>query len=113
MEEALAVSNSSTANRWLLAAISRVRADSPSRFDWLAALSSALLLALSFPNFDVFFLAWIGLVPLLTVITRRPLPLRAFILGWFCGSAFFYATCYWLTYSMIHYGGLPAPLAYL
>ncbi|HKG58539.1 MAG TPA: apolipoprotein N-acyltransferase [Pyrinomonadaceae bacterium] len=82
-------------------------------YEWGAAAASALLLILSFPNFEYYQLAWIGLVPLLVVIGRRPSPLRAFILGWAVGSVFFYFTCYWLTYSMIHYGGVPAALAYL
>ena len=84
-----------------------------SRFDWGAAAASAFLLILSFPNFEFYQLAWIALVPLLVAIAKRPAPLRAFILGWAVGPAFFYVTCYWLTYSMIHYGGLPAALAYL
>ena len=29
------------------------------------------------------------------------------------GTVFFYGTCHWLTYSMIHYGGLPPVAAYL
>jgi apolipoprotein N-acyltransferase len=84
-----------------------------SNFEWGAAAASAVLLILSFPNFEFYLLAWIALVPLLVAIAKRPSPLRAFILGWAVGSVFFYATCYWLTYSMIHYGGLPAVLAYL
>ena len=84
-----------------------------SRFDWGAAAASALLLILSFPNFELYPLAWIALVPLLVAIAKRPAPLRAFILGWAVGTVFFYVTCYWLTYSMIHYGGLPTLLAYL
>lgn len=83
------------------------------KYEWAAAAASALLLILAFPNFEYHLLAWIGLVPLLVVIGRRPAPLRAFILGWAVGSVFFYFTCYWLTYSMIHYGGLPTALAYL
>jgi apolipoprotein N-acyltransferase len=83
------------------------------KYEWGAAAASALLLILSFPNFEYYQLAWIGLVPLLVVIGRRPSPMRAFILGWAVGSVFFYVTCYWLTYSMIHYGGLPTVLAYL
>ena len=82
-------------------------------YEWGAAAASTLLLILSFPNFEYYLLAWIGLVPLLVVIAKRPSPLRAFILGWAVGSVFFYVTCYWLTYSMIHYGGLPTALAYL
>ena len=84
-----------------------------SNFDWGAGAVSALLLILSFPNFEYSLLAWIALVPLLVAIAKRPSPLRAFILGWAVGSVFFYVTCYWLTYSMIHYGGLPTLLAYL
>ena len=83
------------------------------RAEWAAAGLSALLLVLSFPDFDFSFLVWIALVPLIVVIARRPSPGRAFLLGWATGSVFFYASCYWLTYSMIHYGGLPAVLAYL
>jgi len=84
-----------------------------SRTEWGAAAASTLLLIFAFPNFELYPLAWIALVPLLAVIARRPSPLPAFILGWATGSVFFYVTCYWLTYSMIHYGGLPTPLAYL
>src|SRR5215211_2895000 len=84
-----------------------------SRAEWGAAGASTLLLIFSFPNFELYPLAWIALVPLLVVIARRPSPLKTFILGWATGTAFFYATCYWLTYSMIHYGGLPTLLAYL
>ena len=84
-----------------------------SRAEWGAAAASTLLLIFSFPNFELYFLAWIALVPLLVAIARRPSPLAAFLLGWATGSVFFYATCYWLTYSMIHYGGVPTVLAYL
>jgi apolipoprotein N-acyltransferase len=84
-----------------------------SRAEWGAAGVTTLLLIFSFPNFELYPLAWIALVPLLVVIARDPSPLKAFILGWATGSVFFYATCYWLTYSMIHYGGVPTVLAYL
>jgi apolipoprotein N-acyltransferase len=84
-----------------------------SRPEWGAAGATTLLLIFSFPNFELYPLAWIALVPLLVVIARRPSPLPAFILGWATGSVFFYVTCYWLTYSMIHYGGVPTVLAYL
>ena len=84
-----------------------------SRADWAAAGTTTLLLIVSFPDFEFSFLAWIALVPLMVVVARRPSPLSAFLLGWATGSVFFYASCYWLTYSMIHYGGLPVVLAYL
>ena len=81
--------------------------------DWAAATATAILLILSFPNFEFYFLAWVALVPLLWAIVKRPLPRRAFLLGWASGSLFFYVSCYWLTYSMINYGGLPTIFAYL
>ncbi len=84
-----------------------------SRAEWGAAGVTTLLLIFSFPNFELYPLAWIALVPLLVVIARRPNPLKAFILGWATGAVFFYTTCYWLTYSMIHYGGVPTVVAYL
>ena len=84
-----------------------------SRVELGAAGATTLLLILSFPNFEFSFLAWIALVPLLLVLARRPSPLRMFFLGWAVGSVFFYVSCYWLTYSMIHYGGLPTVLAYV
>jgi apolipoprotein N-acyltransferase len=85
----------------------------PTRVEWAAAAATAILLILSFPDFEFSFLAWIALVPLMVVIAQRPAPAKAFLLGWAAGSAFFYGTCYWLTYSMIHYGGLPTVVAYL
>ncbi len=83
------------------------------RSEWAATAATALLLIFSFPNFEFYFLAWVALVPLLVVIGRDPSPIKAFVLGWAAGTVFFYASCYWLTYSMIHYGGLPTLLAYL
>ena len=98
--------------RWLRIT-SRARLEAPTLREWLLTAIGAGLLILSFPNFDSSGLAWFSLVPLLLVIARRPSPGRAFILGWAFGTVFFYVTCYWLTYSMIHYGGLPTVLAYL
>ena len=100
-------------NSWLRTIASRSHVESPALVDWIAAVATSLLLILSFPNFEFAPLAWIGLVPLLVVIARRPNPVRALILGWTTGTIFFYGSCYWLTYSMIHYGGLPSVVAYL
>ena len=87
--------------------------DLPKRVEWAAAALTALLLILAFPDFEFSFLAWIALAPLLFVIAQRPQPLTALILGWAAGTVFFYGSCYWLTYSMIHYGGLSTLVAYL
>src|SRR5258708_2004385 len=75
-------------------------------------ISSALLLILSFPNFELWPLAWIGLVPFLLVVARPLRAGRAFVLGWLWAAIFFYGTCWWLTYPMIHYAHISARLAY-
>jgi len=74
---------------------------------------SALLTILSFPDFDLWFLAWISLTPLLAVVMRAVNSRRAFVAGWVWGTIFFYGTCWWLTYPMIRYAAFPAALAYL
>jgi len=107
-----AVSVASRSN-WVRTVTSRAQIEVPALVDWIGAVGTAVLLILSFPNFEFSFLAWVGLVPLLIVIGRRPNPVRALILGWTAGTIFFYGSCYWLTYSMVHYGGLPAVVAYL
>ncbi|MEP6820130.1 MAG: apolipoprotein N-acyltransferase [bacterium] len=90
----------------------RVRSEAPSLADCGVALISAALLIVSFPDFNLWPLAWIALVPLLLVVARRPRPLRCFYLGWLFGTVFFYGSCYWLTYSMIHTGGISPWLAF-
>jgi apolipoprotein N-acyltransferase len=90
----------------------RVRSEAPSLADCSMALVSAALLIISFPNFNLWPLAWVALVPILLVITRRPRPWRCFYLAWLFGSVFFYCSCYWLTYSMIHTGGISPWIAF-
>ncbi|HKP73873.1 MAG TPA: hypothetical protein VJT82_13105, partial [Pyrinomonadaceae bacterium] len=91
---------------------SRVRACAPTRSQTVAAALSALLLVLSFPDFNLWPLAWVGLVPLLVVIARTPRASQAFVFGWLTGALFFYGSCWWLTHSMIYYGGIPRAVAF-
>jgi apolipoprotein N-acyltransferase len=91
----------------------RARGLLPSRAEAFCAAASALLLFFAFPDFGAWPLAWVALVPLLSVIARRPRNTQSFLSGWLAGTLFFYASCYWLTYPMIHYAGIPAPLAYV
>ena len=81
--------------------------------DTLVAIASALLLILSFPDFNLWPLAWVALTPLLVIIARRPYARRVFLLGWLAGAIFFYGSLHWLTFSMVHYGDIPQWLAYL
>lgn len=91
----------------------RARASVPARVEVALAAASAALLVLSFPDFNLWPLAWVGLVPLFLAVARRPSRGRAFLLGWVTGALFFYGSCYWLTYSMIRYGGIPTWMAFL
>jgi apolipoprotein N-acyltransferase len=77
----------------------------------LAVTSSALLI-LSFPDFNLWPLAWIALIPLLITVARKPEAWRSFLLGWIAGTVFFFGSCYWLTYAMVRYGGIPIWIAY-
>src|SRR6266550_4762310 len=93
--------------------LTRIRAGVPTLAEASLSIASALLLVLSFPDFDLWWLAWVGLVPLLVAVTRMSETGRAFLLGWLWGVIFFYGTCWWLTYPMIHYAHIMAPLAYV
>ncbi len=98
--------------RGIRSLVSRAGSAAPTRAETLLSMLSAALLVLAFPDFELWPLAWVGLVPLLFAVGRRAHAGRAFLLGWMTGTLFFYASCYWLTHPMIHYAGIPAWLAY-
>ncbi len=98
-------------SRWITTTKALIEA--PALISWGAAVATSILLIVSFPPFNLWPLVWIALVPLLLAIGRRPAPGSSFLLGWFAGTVFFYGSCHWLTYSMIHYGGIASGLAYL
>ena len=88
------------------------RASAPTSAEVSLIAASALLAILSFPNFDLWFLAWVALVPLLMATAQTRHGRGAFLLGWLWGLIFFYGTCWWLTYPIIHYGHISAWLTY-
>lgn len=59
------------------------------------ALASAVLLVFAFPDFDLGFLAWFALVPLLFAMDGLA-PRRAFGLAYLSGTAFFLGAVSWL-----------------
>lgn len=86
----------------------------PSPINILLSAVSALILVLAFPDSDLWFLAWVALVPLFIAITRENSALfPAFLLGWIWGVVFFFGTCSWLTFAPSHYGGVPSVIANL
>ena len=75
------------------------------------AAVSGVLLAAAFPRPALWPLGWIGLLPLLLVMRKRP-----FASGLTAGIGFFASALYWLNIVMTTYGGLDpvlAGLAYL
>ena len=104
---------STDAGRRRRLALLSARAFAPTRAQALCAAASGLLLLLAFPDFGVWRLAWVALVPLLFQVARGATGAQSFTTGLLAGTLFFYASCHWLTYPMIHYAGIPAPAAYL
>ena len=61
----------------------------------LAAVLSGGLLFLSFPPFEIAFLGWVALVPLV-IACAGAAPRRAAGLGWLAGAIFFLGTLHWI-----------------
>ena len=89
------------------------RASAPTIAEAFRAVATALLLLLAFPDFDLWPLAWVALVPLLVTVASSRRARRSFLTGWLAGTVFFYASCHWLTFPMIHYAEFPAWLAHM
>lgn len=78
----------------------------------LLAISSGLLIALSFPTAGLSFLAWVALIPLLIALEGAT-PRTAFRLGFSCGFSAYIFLLYWVTIVMTRYGNLPWAIAIL
>ncbi len=81
------------------------------RHSAMAALS-ALLLLLSFPNFEFDYLAWVALAPLLSVLAQGVSLRRAAALGWLTGVLFTFFAENWIAHSMVYFGGVATFIAY-
>lgn len=101
-----------TANRNRSSIHFSLRAAVPRPAETALAVASAVLTIFSFPDFNLASLAWVGLAPLLLAVVSARTARRAFLLGWLYGTIFFYGTCWWLTYPIIHYAHISAWLAY-
>jgi apolipoprotein N-acyltransferase len=75
------------------------------RRDYLLAVLSGILLALSFPKFDYAVLAWVAFVPLFLAMGRKT-PQKAFKLGFACGITAYAGLLYWLNIVMVTFGKL-------
>src|SRR5437764_8177886 len=61
-----------------------------------AALAAGALPALAFPDANLEFLAWFGLVPGLLLMRAAPSAREAAVRGWWFGTGFLMANMYWL-----------------
>ncbi len=90
------------------------RSKLPSLQSSVLAVISAILLTLAFPDFDLWFLAWVALIPLFFAVEReKESVIKSFVAGWIFGVVFFFGTCWWLTFAPITYAGVPSVVAYL
>jgi len=78
----------------------------------IIAVVSAILLILSFPPFELSFLAWVALAPLLKVIAEGVTVRRALWLGWLTGIEFTFFAENWIAHSMTHFGQMLTVIAY-
>ncbi len=71
------------------------------------ALFSGGLLVLSFPNYNLYPLAWIAFVPLFFAIEGHQ-PTHAFVISWLSGLVYFGGTLSWLSFTLKEYGAFSA-----
>ena len=76
------------------------------RLHFFLAASSGFLLTLSFPNFDISWLAWFAFIPLFVALRNLSLK-NSFYLGLFAGLVHYLSLVYWLAHTMSAYGHLP------
>lgn len=63
--------------------------------DYFLCVLSACFLIFSFPNFNLWILAWFGFVPLFFALQGKP-KIKAFLLSYLTGLIFWFGTVYWL-----------------
>ena len=72
---------------------------------------SGVSLVLIFPRFELSFLAWAALVPLLFAIWGRPLR-RVAACGFVTGMVFYFFGLHWVVNTMVNFGNLPPWVSY-
>lgn len=79
----------------------------------MLALSSGLLLFLTFPDANFTFLAPVALAPLLIAVSMVSRHFPRFLLGWMCGIVYWLGACYWIQDTLATYGDLNLGLSML
>ncbi len=78
--------------------------------DYAIAAVSGLLIALTFPDYGFWPLAWVGLAPLFIVLRGKTL-LCATGLGFVTGLVYFGPTLYWISNTMTNFASMPLWIA--
>jgi len=81
-----------------------------SLFLCLLIILSSILLIISFPSFNLWLFAWIGLLPLFFALDGQK-PFNAFLIAYLTGVLFFFGTVYWLVHVTLP--GMIAVVLYL
>jgi apolipoprotein N-acyltransferase len=85
----------------------------PSFSNLLWTVNSAILLVFAFPDFDLWFPAYVALIPLFYAIEQeKQSTAKSFVLGWIWGICFFFGSCWWIAFPMKTYAGIPSVIAY-
>jgi apolipoprotein N-acyltransferase len=74
--------------------------------NWALAITTGVLLILTFPNFNWTWLAPVALTPLLVACARESSWKRRFLLGWSAGFVFWFGVCYWIQFVLEVHGGM-------
>ncbi len=101
--------------RWSLLEVLTFRFNTSNAFalrDVFLCSVSGVLLTLSFPQYNLFLLAWIAFVPFFAGIEGKSFR-EAFLLGWTTGTVHFISLLYWVTNSMMQYGNLSVGSSFL
>jgi len=72
----------------------------------ILALSSAILLLLVFPRFDIYWLVVAAPVPLLIALARTSAAWQRAVLGWAAGFLYWWLLCSWIQFVLQNYGGV-------
>ncbi|MGQ9673494.1 MAG: apolipoprotein N-acyltransferase [Candidatus Aminicenantales bacterium] len=78
----------------------------------ILSILSGLLGALTFPKFNLFFLAWVFLIPFFFGLFQKKAG-PAFVLGFGAGFVFYAILLYWIPSVPAHYGNLSPALSFL
>lgn len=79
-------------------------------YTFILAALSGVLLSLSFPDYSLWLLGWLGLTPLLIALYRQTV-LTATIAGWVMGLFYFGLSLTWVKNTMTQFGHMPLWLA--